>query len=157
MAYFEFWNKCPKLSELKIRHMFSENSAIGRLITHHIMKTFTKLLVIMKWFKVMGRFSATTTPHARILRTYHLKITDLKSMYKLMLYNDFKNDPYLNVVLITTSVVFRFRPIQPLLRAMISITPMVIIQSLSGVSKNFHQLIRRSQIQKWFDNWKCQQ
>jgi hypothetical protein len=37
-------------------------------------------------------FSYDDTARARIFRRDHLKVTDLKSMYKLMRYNDFKND-----------------------------------------------------------------
>ncbi|RWS31200.1 putative phospholipase B-like 2 [Leptotrombidium deliense] len=39
-------------------------------------------------------YSYNMTARARIFRRDHSKVTDLKSLYKLMRYNDFKNDPY---------------------------------------------------------------
>jgi hypothetical protein len=38
-------------------------------------------------------YSFKDAPRAQIFRRDHSKVTDLKSMYKLMRYNDFKNDP----------------------------------------------------------------
>ncbi len=43
--------------------------------------------------KLGPSYSLNAAPRAQIFRRDHSKVTNLKSMYKLMRYNDFKNDP----------------------------------------------------------------
>jgi hypothetical protein len=109
--------------------MISENRAIELLIAYHILKIY----LISVALKYSPNFDYNNTARFKIFRREQSEVTDLKSKYKLMRFNDFKNDSISQCDVYNQTCSPPFRPILLLLRAMISMIPMVNNNSIGRV------------------------